>query len=102
MTLWVGNDLILSVSSLTDQDQQAVTGATLRATVYESDETTEVSGVTWPLALSDDGAGDYSATIPDTADLVVGNDYFVVVTASKGTIQQRWTAHEVAQRRPFS
>jgi hypothetical protein len=102
MTLFVGTDLLLQVSGLKDQDDNAVTGATVEATVLESDASTEVSGVTWPVTLSDDGGGDYSAVLEDTMELTEGRTYWVRVDITGGGADdQRWKQFR-AERRGFS
>jgi hypothetical protein len=101
MTLYVGTDLLLQVSGLKDQDDNAVTGATVEATVFESDASTEVSGVTWPVTLSDDGGGDYSAVLEDTMALDNGRLYWIKVEITgSGADDTRWESF-VAERRGF-
>ena len=102
MSLYVGADMVLSVEGLADQDGNAVTGATVNATVLESDASTEVTGVTWPVTLGDDGGGDYSGVIDDAVEITVGELYWIRIDISGGGADdQRWQ-REVAQRRGFN
>ena len=102
MALYINTDMLLEVNDLKDQDGNAVTGATVEATVYERDGETEVEGMTFPVSLSDDGSGNYSVTLEDTLELTLGNVYLIKVDiAGGGADDQRWS-REVAKRRGFS
>ena len=101
MSLYVGTDNLLT-NTVTDQDDNAVTGATVEATVLESDASTEVAGMTFPASFSDDGSGNYSVTLESTLDLTVGELYWIRIDISGGGADdQRWQ-REVAQRRGFN
>lgn len=90
MKLFVDTDLSLVLEKLTDQDNTKLSGATVEATIYELDGTTEVGGVTWPITLSELEAGKYEGTIPWEADLKAGHSYEVVVTAEQGGAKKTW------------
>ena len=101
MALYINTDQILAVENLKDENGNTVTGATVEATVYESDGTTEVSGMTFPVSLSDNGSGNYSAVLEDTMELTLGKIYVVKVDIEGGGADdQRWS-REVAKRRGF-
>lgn len=95
MSLLVNNDMRLEVLDLTDEDGNLVTGATVQATLFQADRSTQVAGFSQPVTLSDDGGGDYSGTIPDTADLTVGQMYWIKITADDGVRKlERWRQEE--------
>lgn len=101
MAIYINSDNLLT-QTVKDQDGTAVTGATVEATVLESDATTEVGGMTFPVAFSDDGGGSYSATLEDTLELNLGKLYWIRVDISGGGAQdQRWQ-REQAERRGFN
>ena len=102
MSLFVGTDMVVEVEALADQDGNPVTGASVKATVLEADGETEVTGVTWPVTLGDEGGGDYSGVIDDAVNITVGKVYWVRVRiVGAGATDQRWQL-EVAQRRGFN
>jgi len=101
MTLWVDADNLLEYNGLEDQDGNTVTDATVTATVFESDQTTEVGGQTWPATLNGDGNGNYSAILEDTMELVAGNRYWVDITAEGGGADDRRLKLETAKYRGF-
>lgn len=101
MNLYINTDMVLRVGGLRDTNGEVVTGATIEATVLESDETTEVTGVNWPVVLNDDGSGNYSATLQDGMDITEGSDYWVRVDIeANGADDQRWKKIK-AQKRGF-
>ena len=101
MALFINSDTLLT-QTVRDQDDNAVTGATVEATVLESDAITEVSGMTFPVTFSDDSGGDYSALLEDTLELTPGQQYWIRIDISAGGAQdQRWK-RERAQRRGFN
>lgn len=102
MTLYVGNDHRVEVTGLKDDDGNVITGATVTATVYESDGTTEVSGVTWPITLSDEGSGTYGGTLSTDADIKENTRYIVNIKAVSGNTEALWRQNEPAIRRSFN
>lgn len=83
--IFEGNDTYLTVSSLTDTaDDSIVTTATVTATLFEDDKTTEVPGPTWPLTLSHIAAGLYRVVLPDTTGFRRGHDYHARILANDG------------------
>lgn len=98
----MNSDSLLEVKSLKDADGNLITGATVQATVYEDDRATEVGGQAWPLSLTDNGSGNYSAVLEDTMTLVLGRRYWIkVVIESGGADDTRWQ-RVVAALRPFN
>ncbi|MEF8794761.1 MAG: hypothetical protein V5A50_13955 [Thiohalorhabdus sp.] len=98
--LFVGNTMEVPVNNLRDQDGNAVTGATVEVTVLDR-EGTEVSGATWPITASDDGSGNYSATLPPDLDLTVGTTYEVRIEVSGVGPEAKWREYRQAKRRTF-
>ena len=83
--LYKDNDQKLVIKGndkLKDQKGDAIVGADVKATMYEYDGTTEVSGITWPLNLTDLGSGEYEASLPHTIGVEAGNHYFLKVVAT--------------------
>ncbi len=101
MILWIDTDNLLSLTDLRDQDGNAVEGASVNATLYEPDRSTEVGGQTWPLALSDDGGGNYSGVIEDTVNIEVGKVYWILVEIDGGGAQDTRWGKARALRRDF-
>lgn len=100
--LYIGNDMLLQLSGdgkLTDEDGTAVTGATVEATVYKADGETEVSGITWPLTLTEGDDGEYSATIQDDIEVTEGQNYVIKITATKGNADAKWFLNAIARKR---
>lgn len=92
LTLYVDTDHALSVSGLQGSGGDYVNNATVQATVYESDGTTEVSGQSWPVTLDYQAGtdGNYSGVIDNAANLVDGAYYQVVVTATHNGLVRTW------------
>lgn len=64
-TLFLNNDHIVELKGLQDANGDFVGGATVLATLYQSDGVTEVLGVSWPLVLNYQGArGTYRGELP--------------------------------------
>lgn len=101
MALYINSDNLIEMKDLQDQDGNALTGATVNATVYESDATTEVSGQSWPITLTDDGGGDYSGVLEDTMELTLYSGYWVKLEIDAGGAQDERWKFEVAERRGF-
>ena len=99
MALFTNTDMLLKFDGLKDQDGNVITGADVRATVYQPDSKTEVSGMTWPITLSDDGNGNYSAVLEDSMELKLGSLHWIKLDISGGGADdQRWIS-EIAKRR---
>jgi hypothetical protein len=82
-SLYVNNDHHVELRKLREASGAFVAGATVVATMYESDGVTEVLGVTWPLALSYTGArGTYKTDLPASATFEGGKRYVLRVTAT--------------------
>lgn len=82
--LFIGNDHLVTLSGLKDQDGAAITSATVQATLYERDRSTEVAGVTWPLALTHVADGAYEAQLPESVGVLLNRTYALKVAASVG------------------
>lgn len=70
--LYVNNDHVVEIQGLRDAAGKLISDATAEATLYEADGITEVTGVTWPLALTPTSrAGVYQGNL--TASVGVEN-----------------------------
>jgi len=107
-TLYVGNDMRLVLQGrgrLKDERGKPVPDATVEATLYEPDYTSEdeseVSGVTWPITLSEGGEeGEYSGIIPADADIQAGKRYYLKIEATTpGNAKGRWWKNVLAEHR---
>ena len=99
--VYTATDHRVRIPDLTDQDGTSVTGATVEMTLYESDGTTEVSGVTWPVTLSDDGGGEYSGVLPDTVNTQENTRYELRLVATSGSAKRTWREPVVVRHGGF-
>lgn len=95
-----GNDHVVSLTGLKDSDGTEVTTATVEMTLLDGG--TEVSGITWPISLSHDSGGDYSAVLDKAVEVTVGKRYTLKVTATVGTTEAEWREWVVVKRRDFN
>lgn len=80
--LYVNNDMIVEVQGLRDAAGALIAGATVEATLYESDGVTEVPGVLWPLPLVYTGSnGVYRAELPASVAVQNGRRYKMTISA---------------------
>lgn len=80
--LYVNNDHVIEIQGLRDADGTLIAGASASATLYEADGQTEVTGVTWPLALVYTGSrGVYRAELPAAVGVVDGRRYRLKLSA---------------------
>lgn len=89
----IGNTMSIAFSGagkLTAGNSNPVVGATVKVFLYESGTEIEVGGVDWPLVMQDKGEGEYSADLPDTAEIIAGRQYDMVIHASKDAATARW------------
>jgi len=103
-TLWVDNDMLLTLQGkgrLEDASDNPITGATVEATLYESGGQTEVSGVVWPITLSAGSKdGEYSGTLPASAEVTAGSHYTLEITAeAPGGARAKWWQTVQAEHR---
>lgn len=103
MALYVDTDNNVSLTGLNNDDGSYVNNATVRATVYEANGSTEVSGQSWPVTLNYQSGtdGNYSGVIDDAASLVDGAYYWVEITAEHGATKSTWRNLEQASYRAF-
>lgn len=93
MTLYIDNDMVLSFSGggkLKDKNGNFVSGATVKATLYEYDSNNTVGGTSWPVILTEDSPGEYSGVIPYTVEAVDGKQYKLIITAEKDGKKAQW------------
>lgn len=97
--LYDGNDMVVEVADLKDQDGVTVTSATVEATLLDGE--TEVAGQTWPLTLTADGSGNYSGIIDSAVEVTVGKRYTLHIEAVIGNTEGAWDEYVVVRRRGF-
>ena len=103
-TLYIGNDMEIrftGTGKLVDETGEAVTGATVRSYIYQNGTDTQVGGVEWPVVMLEQSAGEYYGTIPDTAEIVEGVVYDMVITVDAGDANAEWRQPAIAKYRVF-
>lgn len=96
--IYLDNDHAVHLTGLADGDGAAVTSATVEARVMDSSGA-DVSGVTWPVALTHTGSGNYSGTIDKAIVLQEGAIYYLDVTATASGMDANWRIPHVSTRR---
>lgn len=86
--LHIGNDARLSVT-LTDSQRSPVVAGSVVATLLDSSGA-PAPGMAWPLALSHEGGGVWSARLRYTLDLQRNGQYTLRVVADNGDIRESW------------
>ena len=99
MPLYIGNDHIVTLSSLQDVNGNDVDAATVQATLLNAVTLDEVSGITWPISLEAQGAGEYSGIIDRAVNIQRGHSYVLRVAASEGSTDEQWDIAMHAQWR---
>jgi len=94
-TLYIGNDHVVEIASLQDQDGNAITSGTVEATLYEASvvngalvKGSAVSGGS--LTLSHEGGGVWSGILDSAAAITHGGTYLLTVTVVVGSTEQQW------------
>lgn len=83
-TIYLDNTSTIKLTGLQSSvDNSYVNDATVTATLYESDEVTEVTGETWPITLSyiASSNGNYSGSFSADVNVTEFGTYKAVVTA---------------------
>ena len=89
MDLLIGTDQTIILSSLANENGEAVTNATVEATLTTIGGE-EVQGQNWPVSLSHEGNGKYQTVLEDTLDLTPGRHYVITVVAELGQTKRTW------------
>ena len=89
--LLADTDHVIEIPALSNGLTDAViTGATVTVTVLDSDGA-EVSGQSWPTAMSEDDPGQYYATLSADMSVTVGATYTAKIIADAGTgLKRTW------------
>jgi len=101
MQIFVGNTNLVELVGLTDPlTGTAIDDATVTVTVSDKDGD-PIAGQSWPLTLSyvPGSAGDYRASIDAAAQLVEGQIYIVLFTATASQGVLSWSETVRAQTR---
>lgn len=96
----VESDSQVFFNSFVDDDDAFINDGTVVATLFESDGTTQVTGVSFPLTLSYVAAsdGNYQGTMGRAVNVTKGVNYRMKYTATSGAFQRvRW--NDVIARR---
>jgi hypothetical protein len=82
MDLYLDNSNVIELRSLTNSVTGVVdTGATVTVTIKDA-AGTNVTGQTWPAAMSHASAGTYRATLDAAMSIEAGRRYVVIVNAT--------------------
>lgn len=98
--LYARNDFVLAVT-ITDDLDAAIVAGTVLLTVKDS-AGSEVSGLSWPVALSHKGFGAWSAIVDAALSIEYGKQYVLELSATSGTLDGFWKQAYTAQSRGFS
>lgn len=98
MPLFVDTTHEVVVDNLVDQDGAAVTGATVKATLYKSDGTTKLSGITQPVSLADQGEGKYVGVVDDGLKVSEGDVVSIKYVATKNGRKRTWWRDELVKK----
>lgn len=102
-TLYVGNDMLLTVSGLKAQTTgNWINNATVTCTLLDA-AGDQIPGATWPLTLSYVAGtnGNYRVVLPDTLSLVAGEALRCHVTADAGDgLKGFWPYDVLVAERP--
>jgi hypothetical protein len=80
--LYVNNDHVVEITRLRDAGGQLITGATVRAVLYENGSEVEVPGVAWPLSLVyDAGRQSYIGELSNAIGVVHNGRYQMKLSA---------------------
>lgn len=96
--IYIGNDHVVKLEGLEDQDGNAVTSATVKARILDLNYD-DVSGLSWPLTLSHDGGGTYSAVLDKAVSLTRNSRHYLQITAAQGGTEATWRLPLKAQER---
>lgn len=81
--LLVGNDHVVVLKELRDDNGNFISGATVEATLFLADGVTAATGASWPVSLPYTGTkGTYSQAIPTGVVLQDNKRYVLKVTAT--------------------
>ncbi len=87
---YLGNDHIVRLSNLSDQDGNAITGATVELVALVDASGADVGNVSLPITMPHVGAGTYEASLPNEASIDRGSKYLATVRAVSGDTQGEW------------
>ena len=99
LTLYIGNDMVIEVTELTNSVTSVVDeAATVAVTLLSSGST--VAGATWPISMPHVAGGLYRATLPAGLQLYASTSYSAVITVTgAGGEVAKWEPQVVAQKR---
>lgn len=80
--IYLDNDMVLELAALKDESGTAVTSATVEATLYERDKSTEIGGETWPITLTHQSDGTYRGDLTRAIEVTEGQVVWAKVTGT--------------------
>ena len=89
LVLYKSTSSRLGLTSLTDANGDAVTNATVEATIYDRNNQ-QIGGTSWPISLTHSSGGNYYATLDYDLDIRIGKRYQVEVVATTGSLKKTW------------
>lgn len=98
--LYRANDNLLQLTGLTQaRTKQPVTDAVVTVTLVDTDGA-QLSGVTWPLTMSNEsGSNDYYCVVDAALVVAVDQRVFAEITVTSGTLDAFWRiSMRVAER----
>lgn len=97
-TIFVDTDHVLRLIGLVDQDEDLVESASVVAQLLDS-AFAPISAPLWPLTLGPDRGGNYSAAIPDDADVTIGVKYRLRIDVDNAGVKSAWFVPVIVERR---
>lgn len=97
--LYIDTDHVISLSALTTEAGDLVTGALVQMTLLDLADGSEIDGQAWPVTLTEGAAGEYSAQL--SADVDVDDDVRLRLTAQSGGRRSTWFSDRTVARREF-
>lgn len=100
LSLFVDNNNIVELRHLRNSITDAFdTGATVTVTLQDSTNT-DVTGHTWPLAMTHDTSGTYRVTLDDAIGITAGSTYTATIDVTgTGGLTAKWTQTVKAAQR---
>lgn len=88
--LLIGTDHEVMVNALKDENGNLLDTATVQMTLFEFGTNDPVSGVIWPVVLTNKGSGNYSETLPNSVDLIKNQKFDLEITAEQLGTKRTW------------
>ena len=93
--IYLGNDHVVEISNLTDEDGATITAATVEANLLDASDNI----IAGPITLAHQGSGTYQGTLDAAIQLIHHRRYILRISATAGTRNGRWDLGLVSQYR---